>query len=60
MKRLLLITLMLVTVALAGVLHGNYVQQESVEGNSLKVAYGACYPEGIPTITRIPATSIPF
>jgi len=60
MKRLVLITLMLVTVALAGVLHGNYSQQENAEGTSLKVAYGAYYPEGIPTITLIPVTTIPF
>jgi hypothetical protein len=38
MKRLVFITLMLVTVVLAGVLHGNYIQRESVEGISLKVA----------------------
>ena len=59
MKRLLVITLIL-TVVLAGVLQGNYIQQESVEGTSLKAAYGAYYPEGIPTITLIPATTIPF
>ena len=60
MKRLVLITLMLVTVALAGVLQSNYIQQESVEGISLKVAYGGYYPEGIPTITLIPVTTLPF
>ena len=60
MKRLVLITLMLVTVALAGVLHGNYIQQESVEGTSLEVPYGTYYPDGIANITLIPLTTIPF
>jgi hypothetical protein len=60
MKRLLLFVLMLVTVVLAGVLQGNYIQQESVEGISLKVAYGACYPQGILASTLIPTTTIPF
>ena len=60
MKRLVLITLMLLTVALAGVLQGNYIQQESMEGTSLEVAYGTYYPDGIPNITLIPVTTSPF
>jgi len=60
MKRLVLITLLLVTVAIAEVLRGHYTQHEIVEEIALKVAYGAYYPEGIPTITLIPATTIPF
>jgi len=60
MKRLLVITLILVTVVLAGVLQGNYIQQESITGTSLKAAYSAYYPEAIPTITLIPVTTIPF
>ena len=60
MKRLVLITLMLVTIALAGVLHGNYTQQESVEGTSLEVAYGTYYPDGIANSTLFPLTTIPF
>jgi len=60
MKRLLVITLILVTVVLAGVLQGKNIQQERVEGTSLKAAYSAYYPEGIPPITLIPVTTIPF
>ena len=60
MKRFVFITLMLVTVALAEVLQGNYIQQESGAGNSLDTAYGTYYPDGIPDITLIPITTIPF
>ena len=60
MKRLLVITVIVVTLVLAGALQGNYIQQKTVGGTSLKVAYGAYYPEGAPTSTLIPATTIPF
>jgi len=60
MKRLLVITLILVTVVLAGALQGNYIQRERVEGTSLKAVYGAYYPEGIPPITLIPVTTSLF
>ena len=60
MKRLLLLTCVLVTVVLAGVLHGNYNHQESGEGFSLKEAYTAQYPETMPSIAPTTMINIPF
>jgi hypothetical protein len=60
MKRLLLITLVLVTGVLAGILHGNYKQQEAKEGISLKEAYMVQYPETIPMIEPTWMVTVPF
>lgn len=60
MKRLTLITLILVTGVLAGVLHGNYTQHGRMEGLSLKEAYMAQYPETIPTVPRTQVINAPF
>jgi hypothetical protein len=60
MKRLLLLTCVLVTVVLAGVLHGNYNHQESGEGLSLRQAYAAQYPETMPAIAPITMIDIPY
>lgn len=60
MKRLLLLTCVLVTVVLAGVLHGNYKHQESGEALSLKEAYMAHYPETIPAVSPIVMMTVPF
>ena len=45
MKRLLLLTLILLTVTLAGVLHGNVIQHDMMEYISLSEAYKNLYPE---------------
>ena len=45
MKRLLLLTLILVTVTLAGVLHGNAIHQDMIECISLSEAYKYLYPK---------------
>ena len=60
MKRLLLLTCVLVTVVLAGVLQGNYNHQESEEGLSLKEAYTVQYPESIPVVSPFVMTTVPF
>jgi hypothetical protein len=48
MKRLLLLTLILLTVTLAGVLHGNAIHHEMMEYLSLSEAYKNLYPETMP------------
>ena len=60
MKRLLLITCTFVTVVLAGVLHGNYMQPESAEIRSIKAVYASQYPETTPMVTPILITTVPF
>ena len=60
MKRLLLFTCVLVTVVLAGVLHGNYKHQEEGEGLSLKEAYTVQYPVTIPDVSSGVMTTVPF
>ena len=45
MKRLVLLTLTILTVTLAGVLHGNAVHHEVMEHISLSEAYNHLYPE---------------
>ena len=47
MKKLL-VTLSLVSVALAGVLHGNYIQNEWAEDSAMIEAYKDLYPETMP------------
>jgi len=48
MKRLLVLTLVLVTVTLAGVLHGNAIHQDMMECISLSESYKHLYPETMP------------
>jgi hypothetical protein len=60
MKRLLLLTCVLVTVVLAGVLHGNYNHQEVEEGLALREAYVVQYPETMPAIEPVTMIDIPF
>jgi hypothetical protein len=60
MKRLLLITCIFVTVVLAGVLHGNYKQQENSEELVIKDGYASQYPETTPMVTPILMTTVPF
>jgi len=48
MKRLLVLTLILLTVTLAGVLHGNATHHEMMEYISLSEAYKPLYPETMP------------
>jgi hypothetical protein len=57
MKRLLLLTFILLTVTLAGLLHGNYTHRERMEYISLSEAYKNLYPE---TLTFDPLTNYPF
>ena len=45
MKRLLLLTLILVTVTLAGILHGSSIHHDIMEDISLSEAYKHLYPE---------------
>ena len=45
MKRLLLLTLILVTVTLAGILHGSSIHQDKMEHIALSEAYKHLYPE---------------
>jgi hypothetical protein len=60
MKRLLLLTCILVTVVLAGALHGHYKHQDNGNNLSLQEAYRVQYPETIPTISPIVMTTFPF
>ena len=60
MKRLLLFTCVLVTVVLAGVLHGNYKHQGSEKGLALKEAYSVQYPETIPGVSPVVMSPVPF
>ena len=60
MKRLLLIAWMLVTVVLAGGLHGYYKHQESDERLSFKEAYMVQYPVTIPMVEPIVTRTVPF
>ena len=60
MKRLLLLTCVLVTVVLAGVLYGNYNHQENKEGLSLREAYMAQFPETMPAIAPVTMIDIPY
>lgn len=48
MKTLLLLTLILLTVTFAGVLHGNYTYHERTEYISLSEAYENLYPVTMP------------
>ena len=54
MKRLLLITCILVTVFLAGVLQGSYSRHEKADNSSLDKVYSNHYPATVPTITLLP------
>ena len=45
MKRLLLLTLILVTVTLAGILHGSSIRHDGMEDIALSEAYKHLYPE---------------
>ena len=47
MKRLLVLTLILLTVTLAGVLHGDAIHHDMMENISLSEAYKHLYPETI-------------
>ena len=60
MKRLTLITLVLVTVVLAGFLHGNYTKHGITRELLLKEVYTAQYPVTIPTETRAQTINVPF
>ena len=60
MKRLLLLTCVLVTVVLAGVLQGNYNNREIGEGLSLREAYAVKYPETLPAIEPVTMIDIPY
>jgi hypothetical protein len=56
MKRLLIACILLV-VALAGVLHGNYIESERVKDITISEAYKDLYPE---TLAFDPMTDYPF
>ena len=56
MKKLL-ITCILLIVALAGVLHGNYIEHERANDISISEAYKGAYPE---TLAFDPMTDYPF
>ena len=53
MKRLLLLTLILLTVTLAGVLHGNAIHHDMIENISLSETYKHLYPATMPFDTLI-------
>jgi hypothetical protein len=50
MKRLLLITLIVITCVLAGVLHGGYMQEEGEGDTSTGQVYPGHFPEKMPDI----------
>ena len=56
MKRLLIACTLLI-VALAGVLHGNYIETEKANGITITEAYKDSYPE---TLAFDPATNYLF
>lgn len=60
MKRLLLITCILVTVFLAGVLQGSYSLHEKADNFSLDKVYSNHYPATVPSISLIPVTYSPM
>jgi hypothetical protein len=60
MKRLLLLTCILVTVVLAGALHGHYKHHDSGKNLSLEEAYRVQYPETMPAVSHIVMTTVPF
>jgi hypothetical protein len=57
MKRQLLLTFILVTVTLAGVLHGSFIHHERMEYIPLSEAYQSLYPE---TLAFDSMTNYPF
>ena len=60
MKRLVLLTCILVTVVLAGALHGHYKHQDNGKNLSLKEAFTVQYPETMPAVSPIVITTVPF
>ena len=54
MKRLLLLTLILITVTLAGVLHGSSIHQERMKSIAINQAYMNQYPETISDVITDP------
>jgi len=60
MKRLLLITLILVTVALGGILHSGYMHHERAEEILASQEYMNHYPEPMPNVVFDPMNSISF
>jgi len=54
MKRLLLLTLMLLTVTLAGVLHGSSIHQDRMKSIALHQVYMDQYPETMPYVIPDP------
>jgi len=48
MKRLLVLTLILLTVTLAGVLQGSAIHHDMMENIALSEAYNHLYPETMP------------
>jgi hypothetical protein len=60
MKRLLLMAFILVTFAVAGMLHGGYVHHESAEEILASKECINHYPETMPAVVFDSITSIPF
>ena len=50
MKRLLLLTLILLTITLAGVLHGSSIHQERITSIAINQTYMNQYPETMPYV----------
>ena len=60
MKRLLILTIIFVTVVLAGALYGGFSDNDTIVDVTIAQAYMQCYPEIVPTIVPAPITELDF
>ena len=60
MKRLFLMTLIIITSFLVGALYGGYKHQERTEELQISPEYLNYYPETMPNIVLDPMTNVPY